>query len=126
MKSKIACKLMQKSRLMLVLVLAAVLILGTLPVGVSIASTSVPSIVRIDNPLPQASALFGRSVAGISDIDGDGVGDLVVGAPGADQVYLVSGADQSVIRTINDPDDLDGYRFGFVVCGVVLAVLIVL
>lgn len=47
---------------------------------------------------------YGRSVAGLSDVDGDGFGDLLIGAPGestqaagAGSVYLVSGATGEVL-----------------------------
>ena len=74
--------------------------------------------IRIDNPEPQANALFGRAVSRIGDIDGDGLGDLVIGASGADSVYVLSGIDQSIIHIIEDPDGLSEYRFGYAVCGV--------
>lgn len=73
---------------------------------------------RIDNPAPEAGARFGRAVAGIGDVDGDGVADLVVGAPGADVVYVFSGADRSLLRGIVDPDGLTGHNFGFAVAGI--------
>ena len=53
-----------------------------------------------------------QSVVGIRDINGDGIGDLVIGAPGADKVYVLSGKDQSLMRTISDPDGLSKYQFG--------------
>ena len=73
------------------------------------------------DPLPEKSTtLFGCAVAAVGDIDGDGVPDLAVGERAADgdfdgaqgfgppqnvgRVFLISGATQSVIRLLNDPD----------------------
>jgi hypothetical protein len=70
--------------------------------------------LKVPNPVPQGDAGFGESVAGLADTDGDGVGDLVVGAPGADRVYILSGATRSVLRTITDPNG-SGHRFGVAV-----------
>ncbi len=57
-------------------------------------------------------------MAAIGDVDGDGVGDLALGAPGADEVFVLSGANRSVIHTIADPDGESGFRFGHSVVGV--------
>jgi len=51
-------------------------------------------------------------------VNGDGIGDLVVGAPGIDKVFVISGKDQSVLRTIGDPDGVSGDQFGFSVIDV--------
>lgn len=64
---------------------------------------------------------FGAALATVSDLSGDGVPDLVVGAGLADYshqnagaVYLISGADGSVLRR-HDGQGTDR-RFGFLVC----------
>jgi len=72
-----------------------------------------PTIVQINNPTPETNAQFGSSVDAISDVDGDGIADLIVGAYRSDRAYVFSGSDQSIIHTINDPDGLSGYWFGF-------------
>ena len=71
-------------------------------------------------PEPEASGLFGRSIAGIEDVDGGGSGDLVIGAmsvtaggfSGSGKVYLVSGEDGSLIRILESPTPETGGRFG--------------
>ena len=64
---------------------------------------------------------FGSAVATLPDLNGDGIADLVVGAPGSDlagtnagAVYLLSGADGAVLRT-HDGTGVD-QRHGFLVC----------
>jgi hypothetical protein len=82
------------------------------------AQVQVPDVKRIANPSPAPGATFGKAVAGIGDVNGDGIGDLVIGAPGADKVYVLSGKDQSLLRTISDPDGLSKYHFGATVVAV--------
>jgi hypothetical protein len=95
---------------------AALLLL--FPVLTSAATTQVADLTRIGNPKAADNAGFGRSVAGIGDVNGDGIGDLVIGTPGADTVYIISGKDQTVIRTLSDPDGLTKYQFGWAVVDV--------
>lgn len=64
-----------------------------------------------------ASDLFGTAVAAAGDADGDGFADLLVGAPlhssrlrNAGRVYLYSGADGSLLKTLDGPAE-DG-QFG--------------
>jgi hypothetical protein len=85
---------------------------------VSAADAASFNVVRIDNPDPCEGAWFGKSVDGLGDIDGDGIGDLAVGAPGVDMVYLLSGDDQSVIDIFEDPCSYNGHWFGHSVQGV--------
>jgi len=74
-------------------------------------------------PDPINEALFGLSVAGVGDVNGDTIPDLAVGAPGVNalgvsrsgRAYLFSGADGSLIRAIDPPAPDGGARFGFVV-----------
>jgi FG-GAP repeat len=63
---------------------------------------------------------FGYSVAGLGDVNGDGTPDLLVGVPKAngaseDDVgiaYIFSGANGSLIRSLNPPTEVLGGRFG--------------
>jgi hypothetical protein len=79
--------------------------------------SAAPPLIEIDNPVPAANALFGTGVAGVGDLNGDGTPDLVAGAPGAGAVYVISGADRSVIRTLANPENVAGVRFGYSVAG---------
>jgi hypothetical protein len=73
------------------------------------------------NPVPENSTtLFGHAVTAVGDVNGDGVSDLAVGEPAADgefdgamgfgppqnvgRVFIISGADLSVIKKLDDPD----------------------
>lgn len=76
--------------------------------------------VLFTHPNPQAGAEFGSSMAFVGDINGDGVPDLLVGAPKQDvgantdqgQAYLLSGATGALILTLNNPSPQAGSRFG--------------
>ncbi len=76
------------------------------------------------SPNEQFSGLFGFSVAGVSDIDGDGSGDVVVGAPiergegvpfSAGRAYVFSGSNGDIIHSLVSPTQASGIRFGEVV-----------
>jgi hypothetical protein len=64
---------------------------------------------------------FGNTVAPAGEVDGDGVPDLVVGAPGtspnrAGRAYVLSGADGALLLTLEGTEG--GDQFGMKLCGV--------
>lgn len=78
------------------------------------------------SPNEREFGVFGISVAGVSDIDGDGRGDVVVGAYGetsgdspisAGRAYAFSGADGSLLRQLKSINEDAGSSFGYAVTG---------
>ncbi|MBI1319110.1 MAG: hypothetical protein GC168_09200 [Candidatus Hydrogenedens sp.] len=75
------------------------------------------------NPDPQNLANFGIWIDGIADVNGNGRGDLIVGAhlvnngcaTQAGRAYLLDGADGSLMRTFDSPLPQDNGFFGFTV-----------
>jgi hypothetical protein len=82
--------------------------------------------VAIQAPQPQGQAGFGYSVEGTADIDGDGKGDVIIGAPfetlngksDAGSAYIFSNdGTGSLIATLTSPDPDTNGRFGFDLTG---------
>src|SRR5688572_7026608 len=73
------------------------------------------STLTLNDPAPSAHSRFGFVAASIGDLNGDGVADIGVSAPGANRVVIFSGATRAAIRTIVDPDGApaQGTEFGF-------------
>ena len=72
-------------------------------------------LFTLSDPTSEEDGKMGAAVAGLGDVDGDGVPDLAVGVPGKDiggedgipnvgLVYLFSGQSGALIRTLNHPD----------------------
>ncbi len=73
------------------------------------------------SPNVEAAGLFGWSVAGVPDLDGDGRGDLLVGARNEDRsgrAYLISGSTGALIYELTSPNEESGGRFGQAASGV--------
>ena len=76
---------------------------------------------------PTESGFFGGAVAGVPDVNGDGRGDIVVGAPGEGpsnqntfrgRVYIYSGATGALLRTLLSPNQQPNGLFGDAVAGI--------
>jgi hypothetical protein len=75
----------------------------------------------VNNTAANAPAFFGFSLATIGDLDGDGIRELVVGAPAQDvdgrsgqgQTLIFSGAIGDLIHVLDDPVPQDGAFFGW-------------
>lgn len=79
-------------------------------------------VLRAD--VPRSGAHFGGAVAGVPDLDGDGRGDVLVGARSDDaranaggRVYVYSGASGALLHTLDSPAPAFNGRFGSSVAG---------
>ncbi|HMN96955.1 MAG TPA: hypothetical protein PKC43_10700 [Phycisphaerales bacterium] len=90
------------------------------------ATASAIDMVALVSPNEAAQGYFGTSVSGIPDVDGDGIDDVIVGAPGENglgvvssgRVYIFSGATGMLIRAHASPNSVLQGRFGQAVAGV--------
>src|SRR5438132_541885 len=65
----------------------------------------------------EANGRFGTAVANAGDVNGDGVSDILIGAPGQGRAYVFDGATGALIRTITSPVAETLPSFGFAVAG---------
>lgn len=85
---------------------------------------SFTSSVRVQAPVPEATARFGHMVA-VTDWDGDGVGDVAVGAPRgsaggyaqAGQVHVFRGPSMTLLASLGNPVPQSGSKFGYGLAG---------
>ncbi len=81
-------------------------------------------LLTLEDPDPQEGTLAGYAVTALGDVNSDGIPDMAVGAPGKslgdeeDQlvavgsVFIFSGSDGTVIRTLSHPSQVVNARFG--------------
>ena len=83
------------------------------------------NVIDLDTPNPERFGHFAWSVSGAGDVNNDGKPDLLVGAPfedaivaGEGRVYIFSGADGTLLRTLISPNAAPNGQFGISVSGV--------
>lgn len=82
--------------------------------------------ISVPSPNAEKRGSFGWSTAGLDDVNGDGIPDLAVGAPGESikarpfggRVYLVSGRDGSILGSITSSSPQTKGFFGATVAGI--------
>jgi hypothetical protein len=78
------------------------------------------SPVTLISPFPQMNGSFGASVAGVGDLNNDGIDDIAIGASREDaagisaagRVYVISGATLDTLYSLNSPFPEIGGLFG--------------
>lgn len=83
-------------------------------------------IHTFSSPNPSDDGRFGKSVAGVGDTNGDGIPDLLIGAPNetpggveeAGRAYLLSGGQGNVLQTLSSTHREENGHFGLSVAGV--------
>jgi hypothetical protein len=71
------------------------------------------------SPAPRFGGEFGGAVSGLPDVNGDGFGDIGVGAYGEDggRIYVFSGSTGVRRLTLQAPPQFTGGKFGFSIAG---------
>ncbi len=80
----------------------------------------------LDDPEPQANAIFGIALANIGDLDGDSRPEIAVAATGQDvggnadqgRVYVFSGLSGALLCTVDHPTPQAGAEFGYGLAGI--------
>ena len=105
--------------------LALLVLLGAL----STTALAQPNPKTLASPNEEMDGAFGAAIGGLADINGDGVADIVVGAPFEDEsftgnvtdaggVYVISGADGSVLLDPASLNETASGQFGTAVAGI--------
>src|SRR4030095_3786714 len=85
---------------------------------VYIFSGSDGSLLRtLNHPLQEVNARFGSAIDNAGDIDGDGVSDIVIGAPGRSEAFVFNGRTGALIYTVTSPAIEQQPSFGAAVAG---------
>ena len=100
----------------------ALVALVVLAVGLVASADAQTLLFVLDTPNPQAGAAFGASLA-VGDVNGDGKGDVAVGAPHEQvngnqrqgRVYVFNGRSGSVLLTLDTPKPQADAGFGSLV-----------
>lgn len=77
-------------------------------------------LYSVNNPVPQAHVLFGRSITGLDDLSGDGVPDFAIGAYYQDvdgnhnqgELFIFSGQNGQYLLTLSHPFPQTGAEYG--------------
>jgi hypothetical protein len=88
---------------------------------------STGSLIRTVEPPASADGGFGAAVAGIPDVNGDGIGDYAVGAPYSDpgaspfdagRAYVFNGVNGALLHELASPNEQSSGQFGISLAGV--------
>ena len=92
---------------------------GLIDVGVAyVYSGANGSLIRtLNHPDQTVNARFGSAVANAGDVNGDGVSDALIGAPGSGEAFVFSGKTGTLIFTIPSPAAEKQHSFGAAVAG---------
>jgi hypothetical protein len=84
------------------------------------AGTGLPSTATQTLTAPMGAMSFGTAVAGVGDVNSDGYGDVVIGAPGSNNAFLYTGRSSGLSTTsstLTPPGSANAMRFGAAVSG---------
>jgi hypothetical protein len=71
----------------------------------------------LTDPVVESDARFGFALVNAGDVDGDGVADALIGAPGRAKAFVFSGQTGALIFTIPSPVTEKVASFGYAVAG---------
>jgi len=91
-----------------------------------VAGDAPAAFIELSSPHEETGGMFGTCVSSMPDIDGDGRGDVIIGAHGEDvgavtdtgRSYIISGFDGTVLSTLVSPNAQERGGFGCSVSGV--------